>query len=130
MTMMRLKLLLPREVFIDEPVLQVNVEAGEGAVTLLPRHIDYVTALTPGLLSYLNMSGEEIFLGVDAGILVKCRDEVFVSTRNAIRGPDLGTLRETVRQEFQVVDERERMSRSALARLEADFVRRFMELER
>jgi F-type H+-transporting ATPase subunit epsilon len=128
--MMRLKLLLPREIFINEPVLQVNVEAGEGAVTLLPRHIDYVTALTPGLLSYLNMSGEEIFLGVDAGILVKCRDEVFVSTRNAIRGPDLGTLRETVRQEFQVVDERERMSRSALARLEADFVRRFMELER
>lgn len=128
--MMRLKLLLPREILIDEPVLQVNVEAGEGAVTLLPRHIDYVTALTPGLLSYLNMSGEEIFLGVDAGILVKCRDDVLVSTRNAIRGPDLGALREAVRQEFQVVDERERMSRTALARLEADFVRRFMELER
>jgi F-type H+-transporting ATPase subunit epsilon len=127
---MRLKLLLPREILIDEPVLQVNVEAGEGAVTLLPRHIDYVTALTPGLLSYLNLSGEEVFLGVDAGILVKCRDEVFISTRNAIRGPDLGALREAVRQEFQVVDERERMSRSALARLEADFVRRFMELER
>jgi F-type H+-transporting ATPase subunit epsilon len=127
---MRLKLLLPREILIDEPVLQVNVEAGEGAVTLLPRHIDYVTALPPGLLSYRNMSGDETFLAVDAGILVKCRDEVVVSTRNAVLGPDLGSLRETVRKEFQEVDERERMSRDALARLEADFVRRFMELER
>lgn len=126
---MRLKLLLPREILIDEPVLKVRVEAGEGALTLLPRHIDYVTALTPGLLSYVDLAGDETFLAVDAGILVKCRDEVFVSTRNAVRGPDLGSLRETVRREFETVDERERMSRDALARLEADFVRRFMELE-
>jgi F-type H+-transporting ATPase subunit epsilon len=111
-------------------VLRVSIEAGEGSVTLLPRHIDYVTAMVPGLLSFVNATGDEEFLAVDAGILVKCRDEVFISTRNAIRGPDLGSLRATVRQEFQKVDEREHMSRDALARLEADFIRRFIELER
>jgi F-type H+-transporting ATPase subunit epsilon len=126
---MRLKLLLPREILIDEPALRIRVEAGEGSMTLLPRHIDYVTALVPGLLSFVNAAGDEEFLAVDAGILVKCRDVVFVSTRNAIRGPDLGSLRETVRQEFEKVGERERMSRDALARLEADFIRRFVELD-
>jgi F-type H+-transporting ATPase subunit epsilon len=126
---MRLKLLLPREIVIDEPALRVSVEAGEGSVTLLPRHIDYVTALVPGLLSFVNAAGDEEFLAVDAGILVKCRDEVMVSARNAIRGPDLGSLREAVRQEFEKVGERERMSRDALARLEADFIRRFIELD-
>jgi F-type H+-transporting ATPase subunit epsilon len=127
---MRLKVLLPREILIDESVLQVTVEAGEGSVTLLPRHIDYVTVLVPGLLSFINAVGDEKFLAVDAGTLVKCRDEVFVSTRSAIRGEDLGSLRETVQQEFQKVDEREHLSRDALARLEADFIRRFIELER
>jgi F-type H+-transporting ATPase subunit epsilon len=127
---MRLKLMLPREILIDEVVDQVTVEAGEGSLTLLPRHIDYVTALTPGLLSFITPDDREEFLAVDAGILVKCREEVFISTRNAVRGPDLGSLRQTVQQEFLKVDDRERMSRDALARLEADFVRRFMELER
>lgn len=126
---MRLKLLLPREILIDQPAQKISVEAREGALTLLPRHIDYVTALVPGLLSFVTEEGREEFVAVDEGILVKCEDEVWISVRNAVRGPDLGQLRQTVQEAFQRLDERERMTRAALARLEADFVRRFMELE-
>lgn len=125
---MRLKIFLPREILINEPVARVTVEVGEGAFTFLPRHIDYVSALAPGLLSYLSEDGEEVFFAVDEGIVIKRADEVLVSTRNAIRGADLGTLRQTVEEEFQMVGERERMTKDALARLEAHFVRRFMEL--
>ena len=39
----------------------------------------------------------------------------------------LGELNHTVSKFLSDVDERERMSRSAVARLEADFVRRFVE---
>ncbi len=125
---MRLKVLLPTEVLIDQAVVKVVAEAENGSFGLLPRHIDFVAALVPGLLSFTTEEGEEEFLAVDEGILVKCGPEVLVSTQNAVRGGDLGTLRQAVEERSQVVAERERETRSALARLEADFVRRFMEL--
>ncbi len=124
---MRLKVLLPTEIFIDEDVTKVIAEAHNGSFCLLPRHIDFVAALTPGILSYETGEGDEVFLAVDEGILVKVAQEVLVSTRNAIRGPELGQLKSTVKEQFKVLDEREKMTRSALAKIEASFVRRFLE---
>lgn len=127
---MKLKILLPTEILIDETVTKIAAEAENGSFTLLPRHIDFVAALVPGLLSFVSAAGEEVFLAVDEGILVKRGDEVMVSTRNAVLGPDLGTLKQMVDAQFRVLDERERMTRSAVAKLEADFVRRFIEMEK
>jgi F-type H+-transporting ATPase subunit epsilon len=126
---MRLKVFLPTEILVDEEVLKVTAEAENGSFTMLPRHIDFTTALVPGLLSYLNMEGEEHFLAVDAGILVKCGADVRVSTRNAAQGADLGSLVHMIEHEFRVLDEHEKVARSAFARMEADIVRRFIELE-
>jgi F-type H+-transporting ATPase subunit epsilon len=126
---MKLKVLLPTEVLIDLEVSKVCAEAENGSFCLLPRHIDFVAALVPGLLSIETESGQETFLAVDEGILVKCGPEVLVSTRHAVQGPDLGDLKKTVEQEFRVLDEREKQTRSVLARLEASFVRRFIKLE-
>lgn len=125
---MRLRVLAPTEIVVDEPVKRIVAEAEDGAFCLLPRHIGFVTALAPGLLSYETPEGEEVFLAVDEGILVKCGDEVRVSTHYAARGPDLDHLRETVERRVRAIDDRERRARSALARLEADLVRRFVEL--
>ena len=127
---MKLKLLLPTEVLIDEEVTKVIAEAENGSFCLLPRHIDFVAALVPGILSFESGKGREEFLAVDEGILVKCGQEVLVSTRNAVRGPELGMLKQTVQEQFLVLEDREKMSRSALAKLEANFVRRLMELEK
>lgn len=126
---MKLKVLLPTEVLIDLEVSKVCAEAENGSFCLLRRHIDFVAALVPGLLSIETESGQETFLAVDEGILVKCGPEVLVSTRHAVQGPDLGDLKKTVEQEFRVLDEREKQTRSVLARLEASFVRRFIKLE-
>jgi F-type H+-transporting ATPase subunit epsilon len=126
---MRLKVLLPSEVLLDAAVTKVIAEAENGGFCLLPRHIDFVAALVPGLLSFESEDGREEFLAVDEGILVKCGDQVLVSTRQAVRGPDLGSLRQTIDAQFRAVDEMERRTRAAAARLEADLVRRFLELE-
>jgi F-type H+-transporting ATPase subunit epsilon len=93
---MRLKVLLPSEVLLDAAVTKVTAEAENGAFCLLPRHIDFVAALLPGLLSFETEDGQEEFLAVDEGILVKCGAQVLVSTRQAVRGPDLGTLRQAI----------------------------------
>ncbi|MFH1484517.1 MAG: F0F1 ATP synthase subunit epsilon [Chloroflexota bacterium] len=127
---MRLKLLLPEEVFFEGEVDKVSAAAENGSFTLLPRHIDFVAALVPGLL-FLQTGGDgqEVFFAIDEGVLVKRGAEVLVSTRNAIRGPDLGTLKQRVEEEFMVRDEREKRARSAVAKFEADLVRRFLELQ-
>ncbi len=125
---MRLKVLLPTEVLLDREVTKVIAEAENGHFCLLPHHIDFVAALVPGILSFEFDSGQEAFLAVDEGILVKCDREVLVSTLNAIRDDDLDRLKRTVEQQFQVLDEREKLTRSALAKFEASIMRRFQEL--
>ncbi len=127
---MKLKILLPTEIMVDEEVTKVTAEAGNGSFCLLPRHIDFVAALVPGLLSFVKAGNEvEEFLAVDEGILVKCGPEVLISTRKAVRGPELGQLRETVEKTFKVLTDQEKRARSALANLEANFIRRFLKLE-
>jgi len=125
----RLKILLPAEMALDEETSKVTAEAENGSFTLLPRHIDFVAALVPGLLSY-ESAGQEMFVAIDEGILVKRGDEVLVSVRGAVRGANLGQLRQTVEEQFKMLDERERKARSAVARIEAGVVRRFTELRR
>ena len=125
---MRLKVLLPTEVLLDQEVTKVIAEAENGHFCLLPHHIDFAAALVPGILSFEFDSGQEAFLAVDEGILVKCDREVLVSTLNAIRDDDLDRLKRTVEQQFQVLDEREKLTRSALGKFEASIMRRFQEL--
>ena len=124
---MKLKVLLPAEVLIKEDVTKVVAEAHNGFFCLLPRHVDFVAALVPGILSYETGSSREVFLAVDEGILIKCAQEVLVSARNAVRGPDLGQLRLTVVEKFEALDEREKKTRTILAKLEADFARSVFE---
>lgn len=125
---MRLRVLLPAEVIVDEQVDKIIAEAANGSFCLLPRHIDFVSALVPGILSFVSIEGREEFLAVDEGVLVKYGQTVLVSVREAVRGADLGHLLETVKKEFHDVSEKQRMARTAVARIEANFVKRFMEL--
>jgi F-type H+-transporting ATPase subunit epsilon len=126
---MHLKVLLPTEVLVDEPVTKVIAEAVNGSFCLLPRHIDFVAALVPGILCFCTADGGENFAAIDEGTLVKCGGQVLVSTFNAVRGADLDRLRATVAERFLELDEHERVARTALARLEAGTIRRFIELE-
>jgi F-type H+-transporting ATPase subunit epsilon len=126
---LQLQVLLPTEILVDEPATKVIAEAENGAFCLLPRHIDFVAALVPGILLYETAQGEERLLANDTGILVKACDRVRVSVLNAVRGTRLDELRETVEAHFKSLDEHERLTRSALARLEAGTLRRFQRLE-
>lgn len=129
-TGMRLQVFLPTEVLVDEQVSKVVAEARNGSFGILPRHIDFVAALVAGVVSFVDGQGRERFVGTDEGTLVKQGDRVFVSTRNAVIGDDLANLRQVVEERFLDLDERERSARSALARLEAGVVRRFIERQR
>ena len=125
---MKLTVLTPIKVLIDRPVTKVIAEAENGYFCLLPNHVDFVAALVPGLLSFTMETGQEIYVAVDEGFLVKCGTEVVVSTRNAVEGEDLGSLKQAVIEQFQVLDEQEKLTRSALAKFEVSMMRHFREL--
>jgi F-type H+-transporting ATPase subunit epsilon len=129
-TTLTLRVLLPEKVVLEREVQKVVAEGENGSFGLLPRHVDYVEPLVPGILSFVPADGEdERFAAVDEGVLVKCGSEVLVSVRNAVVGPELGRLEETVRSRFERVDEREQAMRTALAKLESEVVHRFIDIE-
>ena len=123
---MKLKILQPQSVFMEETVKKVVAQGPEGAFGIRPRHLDMVAALSPGILAYWPSEDEERFFAVNGGILVKQGKTVQVATRMAVPG-SLGELQSIVRRFVTHLDERERQTRAVVARLEADFIRRFVE---
>ncbi len=125
-----LKILLPFAVFADiTGVTRVVAETRAGSFGFLPRRLDCVAALVPGILIYETESGGEALVAVDEGVLVKTGPEVLVSARRAIAGTDLGQLRAAVDREFLTLDENEQSARLVVAKLETGFLRRFANLQ-
>ena len=124
---LHLHVLLPTQELLNLPVQKIIADAINGSFCLKPRHIDFVSALAPGVLSYWDLQGKEHFAGIDQGILVKCGQDVFVSTINGVLSETLEDLRTQMETRFMTLDEQEKRARAALARLEASTLRGFWE---
>ena len=123
---MNLKVLLPFQIFAEKTgVTRIVAETREGSFGLLPHRLDCVAALVPGILIYQTEVGGEVLVAVDEGVLVKTGADVLVSVRRAIGGTDLGQLHAAVEKEFLTLDEDEQSVRTAVAKLETGFLRRF-----
>ena len=124
---MTLEILLPNSKFLTEKVKKVKGEGFEGEFCLKPRHIDYATALVPGIFSYVAASsGRESYIALDQGLLVKQGLHVFMVARRAIAG-ELGQLNNEVKKMLIERDERDKQNRSAVAMLEIGFIKRILE---
>ncbi len=122
---MNLKILLPFEIFAEiAAVSRMVVETSEGSLGLLPQRLDCVAALVPGVLTYETAGGDEFFVAVDEGILVKAGSSVMVSARRAVGGDRLDNLRNLVKQEFLKVDADEQNLRSIMSKMETGLLRR------
>ena len=106
---MNLKVLLPTEVFLDGKAKKIVAEAGDGFFGLMPNHVDFVTALVPSIFSYWNEHDKEMIMAIDRGLL----DE----------------LQKLIDETFDRFDDHDRSARSAMAKMEADLVRRLVELQ-
>ncbi|KGO35567.1 MAG: F0F1 ATP synthase subunit epsilon [Desulfoprunum sp.] len=124
---MHLKILLPFEIFAERSaVSRIVAETLQGSLGILPRRLDCVAALVPGILLFEDGDGGETYVAVDEGVLVKKGSQVLVSVRNAIGGDDLGLLREAIDREFRNLDDEARSVRQVLAKMESMFIRRFV----
>ena len=126
---MRLEVITPTDVCVDADIRRLVAEAPEGSFGVLPNHGDFVTDLTAGILVFEPEDGQDRFVALHSGTLVKCGAHVRAAVLDAVVGDDLDWLREQVETRFRQQDEDERAARAALAMLEAGMIRRFRELE-
>ena len=128
---MQLKVLLPFGVFADQSdVTRIVAQTREGSCGLLPRRLDCVATLVPGVLVYQCGGQPEIYVAVDEGVLVKTGRQVLVSVRRAVAGTDLGELRASVTRAFLQLDAQEHALRSSLLKIESNLVSRLAALHR
>ncbi len=126
---MELRILVPGREVLLTPVRRVSAEGTAGSFTLLPNHVDLLTALVPGILAYQTGADEgEVYVAIDEGLLLKRSDTVVVMVRRAVPSPDLDGLRQRLEEEFLSLDENERQARRVLERLESSFLAGLIDL--
>lgn len=137
-TTLRFRLIQPTGVLLDVTATRVLAESLEGGFAVLPRHIDGVAALAVGIVQINALTRPEdgdgggskrFYAAVDGGLLVKCAAQVTVSTPQASVGESLAAMADVVAEQFRERDEQERLTRSALARLEAGTLRELQRIE-
>lgn len=127
---MRLLLSVPDAVLVDGPVQRVDVDTVAGAWTLLPKHADVTTVVVPGLLRFESTAGEETFVATDHGVLVKVGPDVRIACDRAVATGALEEASRALEKRFEARSDQEARARAALARLEADLIRRLGALRR
>lgn len=125
---MRVKLTLPYETILDKEVDKITAPGVEGSFQILPKHIDIVYTLQPGIL-VLSKGDKNEFFAIDKGVLVKKDNVVHVSSFKAIRGDSLESLNEELTKNFKNLNDREKKAQKVLIKLETDTIKRFMEIE-
>ena len=121
---MNLQLLTPLESLRPRTIRKILVDTAQGLLCILPRHIDVVTLVLPGIVTAVGESVEHF--AVNEGVLVKQGDQLILSAQEIVEG-DLQSLVSAVSAGHRRVEEREKRTRSALSRLEVELMRRFKE---
>lgn len=110
---------------LEQPVSKITFEAIDGFFTLLPRHVDFVSALKTGILTFV--SGEKTFyLACHEGVLLKKGKIVSISTKLGIVGDDIQALSQKIAQDFKEMDEARKETNKAMAKLEISLTKGIM----
>lgn len=126
---MNLRVVCPTGIELDETVQKVVAEGVNGSFCLLPHHVDYMAILASSILIYV-VDASERFVAVDGGVLTKQEQRVLVATSLAVQSADLEALRTTVADVFGRRTEASQRAQMAAKRLEAEIVRRFIDLDK
>jgi F-type H+-transporting ATPase subunit epsilon len=115
---MRLLVTTPLAVITDvDEVGHLRAEDETGAFGILPGHADFLTALSPSVVSWRDTGGAEHHLAVRGGMLeVRGGTVIRIATREAVAG-DLHRLETEVLASFQRRSEEEQKARTDAQRL-------------
>lgn len=125
---MQFTLVTPQGIVLQENIRKITIETLDGYYTLLPRHVDFVSALTAGIVTFLSEDNTEKYAACHQGIIVKKGDKITISVQNAVLGETLSELQELIKIEFKQREEQRKQLNTAMARLELGIMRGFKQL--
>lgn len=123
--MMQVNVMVPSQFVTTLIAKKVTAEAPNGFFTLLPRHVDFVTALVPSVLTLVDDEDRAHYIAVDEGVLTKVGFNVSIAVFRAVLGEELQSLRQKVLEDFKVLNENEQHFRQVLYMVEMETWRRF-----
>jgi F-type H+-transporting ATPase subunit epsilon len=124
--MMDVIILLPSEILLKSKASKVHAEATNGHFTLLIKHIDFVAPLITSILILIGEK-KDVYVAVDGGVLVKKGTDVWISTPRAMVDHDLDRLEQHIEDQWATIRQAEKKAKTAMAKLESDAIRRFVE---
>lgn len=107
---------------------KVTFETLTGYYTLLPRHVDFVSAMNPNIVRYETENGQERFVACHRGIVVKKAGCVTMSVQGAVLSNSLDELSQSIIEDFKKSEEQRKELNMAVARLEVGLMRGFGKL--
>ena len=126
--MMQFSVLTPIGFLVETEINKLIIEAKDGFHTLLPKHIDYVTALKTGIVSYTDKNGQTAYVACNEGILTKKGKFVQLATRLGIVGNDLNELKTLIETDFKKMEEARKETTKTMAQLEISLAQGLLQL--
>jgi F-type H+-transporting ATPase subunit epsilon len=127
---MKLTIFTPLGTALKSKITKVTMETLDGYHTLLPKHVDFASAMAANIVSYTTEDGIEKYVACHRGIVVKKGDTVTMTVQNAVTGDTLDELTDVINREFKQTDEHRKEINSAMARLERGIIRGFGQLNK
>lgn len=126
--MMQFSVLTPIGLLLKTKTPKITVEAKDGFHTFLPKHIDYVTALKTGIITYTDTNGKTAYIACNEGILTKKGSDVQLATRLGIIGTDLDELKTLIETDFKKMEESRKEATKTMAQLEISLAQGLLQL--
>lgn len=130
---MRLTITTPLLLAVEEDgVLVLSAEDASGGFGIQPGHVDFLTSLAVGVVSWRSRDEARHYCAVRGGVLTVSPGkpgtggEVAIATREAVLGDDLATLDATILSRFQADAEADREERVDAVRLQLDAIRQIV----
>ena len=133
---MRLRIITPLSVVVDEDILSLQAEDASGAFGVLSGHAPFVTSLAISIVSWrvaeavaeaVASAKEERFCALRGGVMtIGKASHIDIATREAILGEDLGTLDAEVLARFQSDADDERTQHTEAMRLQFNAIRQMV----
>lgn len=123
---MRLRIVTPLSVVVDEDIDSLRAEDESGSFGILPSHAPFLTALAVSIVSW-RRNEKERFCAVRGGVITVGGDaDIAIATREAVAGDDLATLDTQVLARYLLDADEERVDHVETVRLQLNAIRRMI----
>lgn len=126
---MLLTIYSPLGTILETQIKKVTFETVNGNYTLLPKHVDFVSAMNPNIVRYVDENKEEKFAACHRGIVVKKGKDVTISVQKAVLSDSVDELSKVIIEDFKKSEEQRKELNLAMARLEIGLLRGFKRLK-